>query len=225
MPNQMTRVPIVEKILNANDQIAAANRALLDAKGVFSINIMASPGAGKTSTILRTIQGMLPEIRTGVVEGDTAPVTIDADKITAVGMPAVQINTGGDCHLDAVMISYGMQQLNLEGIDLLIVENVGNLVCPAAFNLGTHANVLIASVPEGDDKPYKYPNIYRNLEVLIINKTDLLPYVRFNMDYFRQGVEMLNPGLQTFPVSCVTGEGIDQWAAWLKSKVQNAKKK
>jgi len=220
-----SRIPVVEKILSANDQVAEQNRAKFDQAGVFAINLMASPGAGKTSLILETIHAVVPDLRVGVIEGDTAPVTIDADKISAAGMPAVQINTGGDCHLDAVMISYGMQQLNLEGIDLLIVENVGNLVCPAAFNLGTHANVLIASVPEGDDKPYKYPNIYRNLEVLIINKTDLLPYVRFNMDYFRQGVEMLNPGLQTFPVSCVTGEGIDQWAAWLKSKVQNAKKK
>ncbi len=223
MPNQTTRVPIVEKILNANDQIAAANRALLDAKGVFSINIMASPGAGKTSTILRTIQGMLPEIRTGVVEGDTAPVTIDADKITAVGMPAVQINTGGDCHLDAVMLKDGLGQLPLEQIDLMIVENVGNLICPAAFALGTHLNVLIASVPEGDDKPYKYPAIYRGVDVLIINKIDLLPYVRFNMDYFRQGVEMLNPGLVTFPISCVSGEGVDAWTDWLKAKIAAAK--
>ena len=219
MPNQTTRVPIVEKILNANDQIAASNRALLDAQDVFSINIMASPGAGKTSTILMTIQGMLPEIRTGVVEGDTAPVTIDADKITAVGMPAVQINTGGDCHLDAVMLKDGLSQLLLDQIDLMIVENVGNLICPAAFSLGTHLNVLIASVPEGDDKPYKYPAIYRGVDVLIINKIDLLPYVRFNMDYFRQGVEMLNPGLVTFPISCVTDEGVDAWTGWLKGKI------
>ena len=223
MPNQTTRVLIVEKILNANDQIAASNRALLDAQDVFSINIMASPGAGKTSTILSTIQGMLPEIRTGVVEGDTAPVTIDADKITAVGMPAVQINTGGDCHLDAVMLKDGLNQLPLGQIDLMIVENVGNLICPAAFSLGTHLNVLIASVPEGDDKPYKYPAIYRGVDVLIINKIDLLPYVRFNMDYFRQGVEMLNPGLITFPISCVTGEGIDAWTGWLKEKVAAAR--
>ena len=220
-----SRITVVEKILSANDQVAEQNRARFDQAGVFTINLMASPGAGKTSLILETIRAVVPDLRVGVIEGDTAPVTIDADKSTEAGMPAVQINTGGDCHLDAVMISYGLQQLNLEEIDLLIVENVGNLVCPAAFNLGTHANVLIASVPEGDDKPYKYPNIYRNLEVLIINKTDLLPYVRFNMDCFRQGVEMLNPGLQTFPVSCTTGEGIEQWAAWLKSKVQNAKQK
>jgi hydrogenase nickel incorporation protein HypB len=211
-----SRVPIVEKILNANDQIAALNRAQMDEEGVFSINIMASPGAGKTSFILKTIAALAPELRTGVVEGDTAPVTIDADKITAVGMPAVQINTGGDCHLDAMMLKNGLAQLPLNTIDLLIVENVGNLVCPAAFNLGTHISVLIASIPEGDDKPYKYPAIYRGVDVLIINKIDLLPYVRFNMEYFRQGVEMLNPGLTTFPVSCATNEGIDAWTSWLK---------
>jgi hydrogenase nickel incorporation protein HypB len=220
MATNSSRVTIVEKILNANDQIAAANRAMLNAKHVFSINIMASPGAGKTSFILKTIQALAPTLRTGVVEGDTAPVTIDADKITAVGMPAVQINTGGDCHLDAVMLKDGLSQLPLDEIELLIVENVGNLICPAAFALGTHLNVLIASIPEGDDKPYKYPAIYRGVDVLIINKTDLLPYVPFKMEYFRQGVEMLNPGLVTFPVSCMTGEGIDTWAGWVKERIK-----
>jgi hydrogenase nickel incorporation protein HypB len=136
-------------------------------------------------------------------------------------MPAVQINSGGSCHLDAVMIESALDQLPLETIDLVIVENIGNLICPAAFNLGTHSNVLIASVPEGDDKPYKYPNIYRGLDVLIINKIDLLPYLDFDMEYFRQGVEMLNPGLKTFVVSCKTGEGLEDWLVWLKSKIPN----
>jgi hydrogenase nickel incorporation protein HypB len=217
-PTRSSRVPIVENILNANDQVAALNRIRLDEEGVFSLNIMASPGAGKTSFIMQTIQALVPEIRTGVVEGDTAAVTIDADKITALGMPAVQINTGGDCHLDANMLLSGLAQMPLDQIDLLIVENVGNLICPAAFKLGTHLSVLVASIPEGDDKPYKYPAIYRGVDVLVINKIDLLPYVRFNMEYFRQGVEMLNPGLITFPVSCVTGEGISEWARWLKLK-------
>lgn len=225
MTSNSSRVPIVEKIFNANDQIAAVNRASLDAHRVFSINVMASPGAGKTSTILKTIEGLGPDFCTGVVEGDTAPVTIDADKISAVGMPAVQINTGGDCHLDAVMLKDGLAQLPLAEIDLLIIENVGNLICPAAFSLGTHKNVLIASIPEGDDKPYKYPAIYRGVDVLIINKIDLLPYVRFNMDYFRQGVEMLNPGLTTFPISCTTGEGVGAWIDWLKTEIEIAKKR
>jgi hydrogenase nickel incorporation protein HypB len=217
------RVPVVEKILSANDRVANENRALLDEHKVFSINLMASPGAGKTSFILQTIKNLSDDMRIGVVEGDTAPVTIDADKIIKAGMPAIQINTGGDCHLEAAMLSDGLKQLPLSEIDILIIENVGNLICPAAWYLGTHINLLVASVPEGDDKPYKYPNIYRGLDVLIINKTDLLPYVEYNMDYFQKGVELLNPGLTTFPVSCRNGEGMDAWMAWLKEQVKQYK--
>jgi hydrogenase nickel incorporation protein HypB len=212
------RVPVIERILSANDALAEQNRARLDKAGVFSINLMASPGAGKTTLILSTIKALAPRLRIGVIEGDTAAVTIDADKVTAVGMPAVQINTGGDCHLDAVMIGNALPQLPLEQIDLLIIENVGNLICPAAFSLGTHANVLIASIPEGDDKPYKYPNIYRGLDVLVVSKTDLKPYIHFDMDYFKRGGEMLNPGLVTFPLSCQTGEGMQPWLEWLEKK-------
>ena len=214
------RVPVVEKILSANDRMAQENRNLLDDHHVFSINIMASPGAGKTSFILQTIKHLTNEMKIGVIEGDTAPVTIDADKVIKAGMPAVQINTGGDCHLEAAMLSDGLNQMPLEGLDVLIVENVGNLICPAAWALGTHINLLVASVPEGDDKPYKYPNIYRGLNVLIINKTDLTPYVEYDLDYFRKGVEMLNPGLITFPLSCRTGEGIDAWVDWLRTQVK-----
>jgi hydrogenase nickel incorporation protein HypB len=214
------RVPVVEKIFSANDRMANENRNLLDQNHVFSINIMASPGAGKTSFILQTIKHVSKDLKIGVIEGDTAPVTIDADKIIKAGMPAVQINTGGDCHLEADMLSDGLKQLPLNEMDVLIVENVGNLICPAAWYLGTHINLLVASVPEGDDKPYKYPNIYRGLNVLIINKTDLTPYVEYNMDYFRKGVEMLNPGLITFPLSCRTGEGVDAWINWLKDQVK-----
>lgn len=213
------KVPVVEKIFSANDRMAAINRKKLDQQHVFALNLMASPGAGKTSFILETIKRLNGLRKIGVIEGDTAPVTIDADKISAAGMPAVQINTGGDCHLDAAMVSDGIDQLPLSEIDLLIIENVGNLICPAAWDLGTHKNILIASVPEGDDKPYKYPNIYRGLSVLIINKTDLLPYINFNMDYFRAGVEMLNPGLVTFALSCKTGEGFDAWIDWLVQQI------
>jgi hydrogenase nickel incorporation protein HypB len=214
------RITIVEKILNANDRLANENRRRLDQENIYAINLMASPGAGKTSFILATINALLDQqVHMGVIEGDTAPVTIDADKITAAGMPAVQINTGGECHLDAVMVENALDQLPLETLDLVIVENVGNLICPAAFNLGTHSNILIASVPEGDDKPYKYPNIYRGLDVLIINKIDLLPYLDFDMDYFRQGVEMLNPGLKTFALSCKTGAGLEDWVVWLLAKL------
>ncbi len=214
------RVPIVEKILNANDRLADQNRARLDQAGIFAINLMASPGAGKTSVILETIRNLAGEVKLGVIEGDTAPVTIDADKVTAAGMPAVQINTGGDCHLDAVMIASALNQLPLDELDLLIVENVGNLVCPAAFNLGTHANVLIASIPEGDDKPYKYPNIYRGIDVLILNKIDLLPVRPLQHALLSsRASKMLNPGAQIFPLSCQTGEGIVPWLDWLRSKV------
>jgi len=213
------RVEIVKRIMDANDRLAQNNQTILDQHHVYGINLMASPGAGKTSFILETIKRLPAGIKLGVIEGDTAPVTIDADKIVAAGMPAVQINTGGDCHLDANMIEMALAELPLEDLDLIIVENVGNLICPAAFQLGTHANVLIASVPEGDDKPYKYPNIYRGLDVLIINKIDLAPYIDFRMDYFQQGVELLNPGLKTFALSAKTGEGFEAWIAWLTDKV------
>ncbi len=217
------RVPVVEKIFSANDRMASLNREKLRKNKVYSINLMASPGAGKTSFIIETIKRLRTDYKIGVIEGDTAPVTIDADKIIASGMPAVQINTGGDCHLEASMISDGLAELPLADIDVLIIENVGNLICPAAWDLGTDLNVLVASVPEGDDKPYKYPNIYRGLGILVINKIDLQQYVDFDMDYFRSGVEILNPGLVTFPVSCKTGEGFESWIEWLKERVEAVK--
>jgi len=215
-------IRVVEKILSTNDRLAQLNRSELTRLGVVGINLMASPGAGKTSFILETIKRIKSDYKIGVIEGDTAPVTIDADKISAAGMPAIQINTGGDCHLDASMVSDGLGQLPLADLDLVIVENVGNLICPAAWDLGMHINLLVASVPEGDDKPYKYPNIYRGLNVLVINKVDLRPYVQFDMDYFQKGVELLNPGLITFPVSCRTGEGFPAWIDWLKNRVTKA---
>jgi hydrogenase nickel incorporation protein HypB len=218
------RINIVEHIMSANDQLAAENRAKLDAAGVYAINIMASPGAGKTSLILKTIQALSPHLRIAVIEGDTAAVTIDADKVSALGAPAVQVNTGGQCHMDAVMIQAALPQFNLSQLDLLIVENVGNLICPANFKLGMHANVLIASVPEGDDKPYKYPGIYQGVNVLVINKMDLMPYIPFDMEYFRRGVEILSPGLVTFPLSCRTGDGISDWTDWLQAACLNARK-
>jgi hydrogenase nickel incorporation protein HypB len=214
-----TTVPVVQEIMSANDSLAAQNRHLLDEAGVLGVNIMASPGAGKTSVILRTIEVLRDSLRLGVVEGDTAAVTIDADKVITAGMPAVQINTGGQCHLDAVMLAKALPALPLDELDLLIVENVGNLICPASFNLGTHFNVVIASVPEGDDKPYKYPNIYRGIDALILNKTDLLPYIDFDQTYFRQGIEILNPDVTFFSMSCKTGEGVEAWTEWLQKRV------
>ncbi len=214
------KVTVVEKIMGANDKMAMLNRERLDEKNIFAINIMASPGAGKTSIILETIKRLTPEFVTGVIEGDTAPVTIDADKISAIGSPAVQINTGGECHLDALSISNALDQLPLDEIDFLIVENVGNLICPAGFKLGTHANVVIASVPEGDDKPYKYPNIYRGLDALIINKIDLLPYITYDLQYFKDGVNILNKNLSTFIMSATRGDGFEEWISWISSQIR-----
>ena len=213
-----TRIPVVENILSANDRIAQRNREMLDQLGVYAINIMASPGAGKTSFILKMLEALNGRLKFGVIEGDLA-TSIDAEKAMAAGLPAVQINTGGECHLDAVMLADALPALPLKDLNLVVVENVGNLVCPANFQIGTHLNVLIASIPEGDDKPYKYPSMYRGMQVLIINKIDLLPYVPFDMDYFKKGVEVLNPGVAVFPVSCKTGENMNAWVDWLVKKV------
>jgi hydrogenase nickel incorporation protein HypB len=213
---------VVEQIMSANDQLAAANRARFDAAGVYAVNLMASPGAGKTSLITRTVEALRDEVRIGAVDGDLA-TTIDADRVAALGVPSVQINTGGTCHLDAAMLQNALPQLPLDELDLLIVENVGNLVCPSAFQLGVHKDVLIASVPEGDDKPYKYPTMYRGVDAVLLNKMDVMDAFDFDVAYFRQGVEVLNPGLAFFPISCKTGEGIDAWIAWLRDQI-NAQK-
>jgi len=218
------RIEIVTNILGANDKLAADNRARLEKSRTFGINFMASPGAGKTSLIEQTVPALKEKFAIGAVDGDIA-TTIDADRAAAAGATAVQINTGGECHLDAVMLQQALNQLDLDELDLLIVENVGNLICPASFALGTHKNILIASIPEGDDKPHKYPNIYRGVDVLIINKIDLLPYIPFRMDFFTSGVEMLNPGLITFQVSCQTGEGVHEWLDWLENEIVVFKEK
>lgn len=216
------RIPVIENILSANDRLADQNRRILDRSRIFSLNFMASPGAGKTSVIETTVRQLKQEISIAVIDGDIA-TNLDANRAQLAGAQAVQINTGGDCHLDAVMLHDALKHLELSSVDVLIVENVGNLVCPANFKLGTHKNILIASIPEGDDKPYKYPGIYRGIDVLLINKIDLLPYVSFRMDYFLQGVEILNPGLGTFQISCQTGEGFTAWLDWLKKETANYK--
>ncbi len=217
------RISVVENILGANERLATDNRTRLDAAAVFSLNLMASPGAGKTSLIEHTVRALTRVMDLAVIDGDIAS-SIDADRAAAAGATAVQINTGGECHLDAVMLQGALDQLDLAAIDLLLVENVGNLVCPAGFQLGTHKSVLIASIPEGDDKPYKYPGMYRGVDALVINKIDLLPYVEFDMAYFQRGVEALNPGLVTFPLSCRTQEGIEKWLEWISSEVTASKR-
>ena len=214
-----TRVPVVEQIMSANDRLAAANKSRLDEARVLALNLMASPGAGKTSLITRTIKALRDQVRIGVVDGDLA-TTIDADRVAALGVPAVQINTGGTCHLDAVMLQGALPQLTLDDLDLLIIENVGNLICPASFKLGVHRSVLIASVPEGDDKPYKYPVMYRGVDAVVLNKMDVMTAFEFDVDYFRRGVEALNPGLAFFPLSCKTGEGLNGWLVWLRDEIK-----
>ena len=208
------RIKVVEDILSLNDKIALQNRILFDHARVFSINLMASPGAGKTSLIEHTVRGLLNKYKIGMINGDIA-TSLDADRAAAVGAVAVQVNTGGECHLDAIMLQQGLNKIPIDELDLLLVENVCNLVCPAGFRLGTHLSVLIASTPEGDDKPYKYPGMYRGVQALVINKIDLIPYTQFRSDFFRQGVEILNPGLVTIALSCRTGEGIDYWLEWI----------
>ncbi|GAB4536278.1 MAG: hydrogenase nickel incorporation protein HypB [Anaerolineae bacterium] len=213
------KIPVVKEILNANDQVAAENRAAFDTAGVFVLNLMASPGAGKTSLILSTV-GQLPEgVHPGVIEGDLAS-TIDADTIAAHGIPVVQVNTGGSCHLDAPMIRAALPNLPLDEITLLFIENVGNLVCTADFALGADLAVVVASVPEGHDKPYKYPSMFARADVVILNKADLLEVFQFDVDYFRRGLEMLNPGVPLFVVSCRTGDGTKEWVTWLLSHLR-----
>ena len=213
------RIAVVEQIMGANERLAAQNRRKLDAAGVVAINLMASPGAGKTSLIEHTVKALLAKYAIAVIDGDVA-TGIDAGRAAQAGARAVQINTGGECHLDAVMLQQGLEQLDLERVDLLIVENVGNLICPAGFALGTHKNILIASIPEGADKPYKYPGMYKGVDALVINKIDLQPYVDFDMAYFKKGVEALNPGVLTFPLSCKTGEGLAAWHQWLETLLE-----
>jgi len=208
------KVSVVENIMGANEQIAVHNRALFDEKSVFAANVMAGPGAGKTSLLERTIEALGDRLRVAVIDGDLAS-TIDADRIARLGVPAVQINTGGVCHLDANMVRNALARLSLDDIDLLFMENVGNLVCPTGFALGAHLKVMISSTAEGADKPYKYPGMFSAVDVLVLNKIDLLPLLDFDMHYFRRGVEALNPNVAFFTLSCRTGEGIDAWVEWL----------
>jgi hydrogenase nickel incorporation protein HypB len=212
------RVQVEEHILSINDELAARLRSRLDAAGVFAINLMASPGGGKTSLILRTVEALKDDLRLAAVDGDVVPV--DVEKIATQGIQVELINTGGSCHLEAHMLSPALDRIDLDAVDLLIVENVGNLICPASFQLGTHANVVIASIPEGDDKPYKYPTMFRGADVLLLNKIDYLAVQEFDIDYFRRGVEALNEGLTFFPVSCRTGEGLEAWYDWLREQVR-----
>ena len=214
------KIDITKRILSANDEVAVENRAFFDSHGILAVNIMAAPGAGKTSLILATAPRLPADLRPAVIEGDLAS-SIDTDTLLASGIPAVQINTGGNCHLDAPMVRAALPRLPLDMTSLLFIENVGNLVCPAEFDLGAQAAVVVASVPEGHDKPYKYPGMFASADAVLLNKADLIAYFDFDVAYFRRGLDMVNPDAPLFVVSCRTGDGLDAWVAWLaRTKLQ-----
>jgi len=208
------KVKVVSRILEANDRIAEENRRRFKEAGVFVANLMGAPGAGKTTLLERTIQALKPKLRIGVIEGDIVG-TDDAERIGALGAPVVQINTGGACHLDANMISEVLDELPLNELDMVIIENVGNLVCPAEFKVGEDIKMMVLSVAEGHDKPLKYPLMFQESAALVLNKIDLLPYMNTDINKMRNDSRALNPKLKIFEVSCTKGTGIDLWAQWL----------
>ena len=216
------KIEVLKDITSANDAIAAQNRQTLDRNKTLAINLMSSPGAGKTSLILQTIARLKKEFKLAVIEGDVAS-KVDADKIDAQGIPVVQINVGASCSLEAQMITPALDKLPLDNTDLLIIENVGNLICPAEFALGEHRKVVIASTPEGDDKPTKYPLMFTEADAVIINKLDLLPHLEFDMSNFCKTVEGLNPKVKIFEVSCKTGTGLDAWCSWVSAELKKAR--
>jgi len=213
------KVSVVKNILEANERIARENRAIFDEKNLLVFNLMSSPGAGKTSLLEKTIGALKDEVRMGVIEGDIQS-SQDAERIATMGIPAVQINTGGACHLDGNMIRDTFTEFDFDALDLLVVENVGNLVCPAEFKVGEDFKAMILSVAEGDDKPAKYPLMFHESEVLLVNKIDLLPYVNCSVEKIREEALKVNPGLTIFEISCKTGEGLDAWVDWLREKVK-----
>jgi hydrogenase nickel incorporation protein HypB len=217
------KLDVSKPLLDLNDRLAAENRALLDEHGVFVLDLMASPGAGKTSTILATIEQLRERFRIAVIEGDIAS-DVDSRRIKAQGIPAVQINTGGACHLESQMIRRALSALDLSALDLIIIENVGNLVCPTDFYLGEDAKVMILSVPEGHDKPLKYPGIFQVSSAVILSKIDTMPVFDFDERAFRESVSQLNPHAAVFPLSATTGRGVELWTRWLADRIEKAKK-
>ena len=216
------KISVVKNILEANQRIAEENRQRFSERKLLVINLMSSPGAGKTSLLEKTILALNEEFRIGVVEGDIQS-TYDAERISRTGAPAVQINTGGACHLDSNMVQEALKSLDLDELNLLFIENVGNLVCPAEFNLGEDFKAMILSVAEGDDKPLKYPLMFHESKVLLINKIDLLPFCECNPDLIEERARKINPSLSIFRVSCRTGEGLDRWTDWLKEQLRQGK--
>lgn len=218
----MNEIKVVKNILQTNDEITAQNRKKLDEKGIYVVNLMSSPGSGKTSILEKLISKLGKETKIAVIEGDIY-TTKDAERIEAQGVPVVQINTGGACHLDGEMIRNSINSLNLDDIDVLVIENVGNLVCPAEFEIGEDIKVCVLSTTEGNDKPLKYPLMFEKSSVVILNKTDLLPYTNFNKEEFYEDVKSINANATIFETSCVKDEGIDEICSWLKNKINEKK--
>ena len=215
MSDEIRLIEVKEEIFADNRKVADDLRERLQNEKTFLLNLMASPGAGKTSLIVKTIAGLSSEVRMGVIEADIDSM-VDAETVVKAGVPAVQLRTGGFCHVDASMVNMGLEGLALEDLDLVILENVGNLVCPAEFDTGAHKNAMILSVPEGDDKPLKYPLMFSICDVLIVNKLDYLEFSDFNLEKMRERVLRLNPDIKIIPVSCKTGAGIENWLNWLR---------
>jgi hydrogenase nickel incorporation protein HypB len=210
---------IERKVLEKNDELAARNRELFKKNNLFVINIVSSPGAGKTSLLEKTIESLKSKVNISVIEGDVQ-TDFDAQRVSKYGVPVVQIVTNGGCHLEAKLVGDAAANMNLENVNLLVIENVGNLVCPAGYDLGEDMKVVLLSTTEGDDKPLKYPKMFLNSSVLVINKIDLLPYVNCNIDELKKNALQINPGLKIFEVSCTSGEGIPEWCGWITNQLR-----
>jgi hydrogenase nickel incorporation protein HypB len=217
-------IKVLTDILKANEAIAAQNRRKFDEANLVVLNLIGSPGAGKTSVIEVAIERLKPSYRIGVIEGDIA-TSRDAERIARLGVETLQINTQGACHLDANMIASALSEFRYQGLDLLFIENVGNLVCPAGYALGEDAKIVVISVPEGQDKPAKYPVIFRNASLMLLNKIDLLPHCNFDVQAIKQDALNINPGLDVIGISCTTGEGADEWVTWLTQKIEQRRLK
>lgn len=217
-------VNVRQSVFEENNRIATRNRQFFDSMNLFVINLMSAPGSGKTSIIERTIEELKEKFKVGVIEGDITS-SIDAEKLEKKGISVIQLNTGGECHLDANMISQAIENFNFNGLDMIIIENVGNLVCPAEFKVGEDIKVMILSAPEGEDKPKKYPLMFMESSALIINKIDLLPYIDTDIKALIKNATEINPNLKIFKTSAKTGEGIKEWTEWLSEKVIEKRKK
>jgi len=217
----MSVITVERKILEKNDEVASQNRRTFSERGIFTVNMVSSPGAGKTSILEHTIERLRGKVNLAVIEGDVQ-TDLDAQRVAKYGVPAVQIVTRGGCHLEAGLVREALDNIDLSTVRLLIIENVGNLVCPANYDLGEAAKVVVASTTEGDDKPLKYPAMFRNASVLIINKIDLLPYIKADLAALRKNALSINPSLRVFQTSCTTGDGIDEWCSWLVQSASGA---